>query len=180
MELKDWLSLVALFLSAIVAVLISQYLQDRKSKKDKIYQNKLNVFTTILGYRHAKGSEPIFVVAMNQIPIVFYDNKSVISKLNRFISEHQDVKPKGKNDSTSLTGFLNDLVIEMAKDIGYHDADNSMMNSFFFPESESLRLDADWAWNKERTSSYYQKNSQSHKQYNEENQNNQEEESSQP
>ena len=95
MELKDWLSLIALFLSAIVAVLIGQYLQDRKSKRDRIYQNKFSIFATILGLRHSKASNEQFVIAINQIPIVFHKNKEILTKLDRFIKTHVDlISPK--------------------------------------------------------------------------------------
>lgn len=147
MELKDWLSLVALFLSAIVAVLIGQYLQDRKTKNDRKYHNKFYVFTTVLGLRHAKGSDEQFVIAMNQIPIVFNENKKVIERLNKFIKTHKDNSPSIDNRMVSLNSDLNDLVIEMAKDLKYSEVDNDLMQSFFYPDSSYFRHEANLVYN---------------------------------
>ncbi len=147
MSLKDWLSLIALFLSAIVAVLIGQYLQDRKSKKDKIYQNKFSVFAGILGLRHVKGGNEQFVICMNQIPIVFHSNEKVITKLNKFIQNHKDSRPTIDDKLSSLNSDLNDLVIEMAKDLGYPNIDNDLMKSFFYPDTSFFRNDADRIYN---------------------------------
>lgn len=147
MELKDWLSLIALFLSAIVAVLIGQYLQDRKSKRDRIYQNKFSIFATILGLRHSKASNEQFVIAINQIPIVFHDNKELLSKLDRFIKTHVDLISPKDRVIENLNSDLNDLVLEMAKDLGYSNIDNNVMKSFYYPDASYFRYQSDLIYN---------------------------------
>lgn len=147
MILKDWLSIIALFLSAIIAVLIGQYLQDRKSKRDRIYHNKFSIFSTILGLRHVKGGDEQFVICMNQIPIVFHQNTKVIAKLNKFILNHKDIRPTLDDKLSSLNLDLNDLVIEMARDLGYDNIDNELMKSFFYPDSEFFRNDSSRIYN---------------------------------
>ena len=145
--LKDWLGLIALFLSALVAVLVGQYLQDRKAKKDRAYQNKFTIFANILGLRHSKASNEQFVITINQIPIVFHENKKVIEKLDRFIKTHVDiVSPKDKVIE-NLNSDLNDLVLEMAKDLGYTDIDNNVMKSFYYPDASWFRHQSDLIYN---------------------------------
>ena len=115
--LKDWLSLIALFLSAIIAVLIGQYLQHRKEKRNRIYQNKFSIFSTILGLRHSRASNENFVIAINQIPIVFHKNADVLKKLDRFIASHKDLISPSEKVVENMNSDLNDLVLEIAKDV---------------------------------------------------------------
>ena len=145
--LKDWLSLIALFLSAIVAVLIGQYLQDRKSKKDRDYQNKFAVFAAILGLRHAKASNEQFVISLNQIPIVFHGNKEILIKLDRFIKSHADQVSTIDKIIENMNSDLNDLVLEMAKDLGYSNIDNNVMKTFYHPDASFYRYQCDAVYN---------------------------------
>ena len=143
---KDYLGLIALFLSALVAVLVGQFLQDRKAKKDREYNNKFSIFSTILGLRHARGGNEAFVIAINQIPIVFNNNRNIIEKLDRFIKTHVD--PLSQNDRAleNLNSDLNDLVLEIAKDLGYSNIDNNLMKSFYYP---------DWSFYRHQSSSIH-------------------------
>lgn len=151
MELKDWLSLIALFLSAIVAVIIGQYLQDRKAKRDRIYQNKFSIFATILGLRHSKASNEQFVIAINQIPIVFHSNKEVLVKLDRFIKTHVDLISPKEKVLENLNSDLNDLVLEIAKDLGYPNIDNNVMKTFYYPDASYFRDQSDLIYNEMST-----------------------------
>jgi hypothetical protein len=143
---KDWLGLIALFLSATVAVLIGQYLQDRKAKRDRIYQNKFSIFATILGLRHSRALNEQFVIAINQIPVVFHNNKEILVKLDRFIKTHVDNSLKDKAIE-NLNSDLNDLVLEMAKDLGYTNIDNNVMKSFYYPDASFFRHQSDLIYN---------------------------------
>lgn len=141
--LKDWLGLIALFLSALVAVLVGQYLQDRKAKKDRIYNNKFSIFATILGLRHARAANENFIISINQIPIVFHDNKEVLVKLDRFIKTHVDTISPTDKVLENLNSDLNDLVLEIAKDLGYSNIDNNVMKSFYYPNASFYRYQQD-------------------------------------
>lgn len=137
--LKDYLGLTALFLSAIVAVLVGQWLQDRKAKKDRQYQNRFNIFATILGLRHVKHGDEQFVIAINQIPIVFHENEKVLQKLERFIKTHADRNIPQDKVHESLNSDLNDLVLEMAKVLDYKNIDNNVMKTFYNPDASHYR-----------------------------------------
>jgi hypothetical protein len=141
--LKDWLGLIALFLSALVAVLVGQYLQDRKAKKDRAYQNKFTIFANILGLRHTRAGNENFVISINQIPIVFHDNKKVLEKLDRFIKTHVDPISPTEKVIENLNSDLNDLVLEIAKDLGYTNIDNNVMKSFYYPDASFFRHQQD-------------------------------------
>jgi len=145
--LKDYLGLIALFSSALVAVLVGQYLQVRKSENDREYNNKFSIFATILGLRHSKGMSEQFVIAINQIPIVFHKNFKVLSKLNTYIKTHQDFSLDDDTSSKQLISDLNDLVIEIAKDLGYNDMDNQVMRTYFYPKASEFRYSQDVIYN---------------------------------
>jgi hypothetical protein len=145
--LKDWLSLVALFFSAIVAVLIGQFLQDRKEKRNREYQNKFSIFSTILGLRHSRAGNENFVIAINQIPIVFHKNEKVLKKLDRFIKTHVDPISPTEKVIENLNSDLNDLVLEVAKDLGYSNIDNNVMKSFYYPAWSFYRHQSDLIYN---------------------------------
>lgn len=137
--LKDWLGLIALFSSALVAVLVGQYLQDRKAKKDRIYNNKFTIFATILGLRHSRANNEQFVIAINQIPIVFHENKEVLLKLDRFIKTHVDIISPIDKVMENLNSDLNDLVLAIAKNLGYSNVDNNLMKTFYNPDASFFR-----------------------------------------
>jgi hypothetical protein len=147
LTIKDWASLIALFSSAIFAVLIGQYLQDRKAKKDRSYQNKFSIFATILGLRHAKGNDENFVIAINQVTIVFHDNKKVLQKLERFTKSHKDLKLPKSRFLEEVNSDLNDLVLEMAKDLDYTNIDNNVMKTYFCPDTSFFRHGNDAVYN---------------------------------
>ncbi len=144
---KDYLGLIALFSSALVAVLVGQYLQDRKAKKDREYNNKFSIFATILGLRHSKGMSEQFVISINQIPIVFHNNKKILAKLNTYIDTHKDFSLDDDTSSKQLISDLNDLVIEIAKDLGYQDMDNNVMRTYFYPKASEFRYSQEVVYN---------------------------------
>ena len=147
LSFKDWLTIIALFLSAIVAVIIGQYLQDRKAKKDRIYQNKFLIFATILGNRHALGWNENFVLAINQIPIIFNDNAKVIAALDKFIQTHKTASGETQLGGQDLQEKLNDLIIAMAKELNYDQIDNNLISSYFRPDASFFRYKADELYN---------------------------------
>lgn len=151
---KDWLGIVALFLSAIVAVLIGQYLQDRKAKNDRIYNNKFSIFATLLGLRHAKASSESFVICINQVPIVWHQHDNILNTLKLFIEAHKDFSKSPEEQAKILNIHLNDLVLKMAIDLGYSKIDNNVMQSYYFPAASSNRYNADST----RDELYYLKN----------------------
>jgi hypothetical protein len=123
----------------IKAVETAEKLQTNRSNSDKIYNNKFNVFATILGLRHCQASNEQFVIAINQIPIVFHENKKVLEYLDRFIKTHVDSTSPKVKVLENLSSDLNDLVLEIAKDLGYSNIDNNVMKSSYSPDASFYR-----------------------------------------
>ena len=139
---------VAVWLSPIQAVKIGQKLQ----QKDKLYTNKFYVFATLIGNRHAKGGAENFVVAINQIPIVFQDDKKVLLAWDKYIQAHTNATLT----LSDLNSYLNDLVIALANDLGYKDIGNDLLVRYFYPDASFFRYESDHLVNLE----YVKKNRQ--------------------
>lgn len=133
-------TIIAIWKSPIKAIKIAQKLQDQKSKNDRLYNNKFSVLAVIVGERHAKGYSSIFITAMNQVPIVFNDNQTVLLKYKTFIKEHKVSTPD--NQSKLVQGYLNDLIVEMGKELGYPEMDNEWIELHFYPQAAIYDYDA--------------------------------------
>lgn len=69
---SQWLNLLAILLSPLMAVLVSMWVQDRKEKRGQ----KLLIFQTLVGTRHEPLSSD-HVRALNVIDVVFHDTTKV-------------------------------------------------------------------------------------------------------
>ncbi len=133
------ISVVAILISPLIAVVVGQYLQNKKEKENKIYANKLSIFATLVGARHSRVNNDNFITAINQIPIVFNDNKKILEKLERFIKTHKDRVSPLTEVIADLETQLYDLVVEIGKDMNYQDLDNYSIKSFYNPDAAFFR-----------------------------------------
>jgi len=67
-----WITVLAILLSPIIALLISMYLQTRKERK----KAKMYLFSTLISTRHSPITEET-VRALNMIDVLFYDKPKV-------------------------------------------------------------------------------------------------------
>ena len=77
---------------------------------------------------------------------MFHENKKVLEKLDRFIKTHVDIISPKEKVISDLNSDLNDLVLEMARDLGYTEIDNNVMKSFYYPDA---------SWNRHLSDSIY-------------------------
>ncbi len=152
MEVQNWLTIInsiilvitiiAIWRSPIQAVRVGRKLQTEYELNNRLYDNKLNVFSTIIGERHRSGYSDWFIISMNQIPIVFHKNERVKSTYNVFIKSHQE----GEDDQV-LNAKMNDLIVEMGKDLGYHEMNNEWISNCFYPKVAVFRDQAGYYQN---------------------------------
>lgn len=142
------ISIIAILVSPLIAVVVGQILQNRKEKNNRIYANKLNIFAMLVGARHSKVNNDNFITAINQIPIVFNENKKVLEKLERFIKTHKDRVSPLTEVIADLETQLYDLVVEIGKDMNYQDLDNYSIKSFYNPDAAFFRNQATLVSNK--------------------------------
>ncbi len=112
-----WINIVAVILAPIVAVWIGQKLQDRAEKR----KDKMEVFKAIMTDRYGWSRET--VLALNSIPIVFSNDKTVREKWKEYykylcIQEPDLIQLKQRSDA------LCKLLESMASVLGYKDTIN--------------------------------------------------------
>lgn len=159
---KDWtlisiaiinliiLGLTAWFVlkSPIDAVKIAEKMQTDRALSDRKYQNKVNVFFMLFGNRHARGFNEDFVIHMNAVPMVFNENLRVIGHYDKYIKNHIDIKTNSDVALKNLDSNLCDLLLEMAKDIGYESLTTETILNPFYPDASFLYHYANYASNK--------------------------------
>jgi hypothetical protein len=117
--------------ATIEAVKIAQQLQEEKSKADRDYQNKFNVFISVFAERKELGSGFHFVNNLNAIPVVFYNNTKVRDLYDKFIASHSNQQV---DHSVVTHDLLLDMLKEMAADLGYPDLrQNATLRDAFLP-----------------------------------------------
>lgn len=112
-----WVSILAILLSPVVAVLVTVYLQTRKEKR----QQKLWIFNTLIATRHS----PIVdenVRALNMIDVVFHDS----TRVRKLWHEYFDMLGNEGLNNPSGWGQRQkknlEMITEMAKVVGYGTA----------------------------------------------------------
>ena len=80
MDCKDIVPIVAILASPVIAVLITLYVERRRQRR----RDKMELFKTLMTQRGVVMSYA-WVNAINSIPIVFSDTKSVIDALGCFM-----------------------------------------------------------------------------------------------
>jgi hypothetical protein len=142
-----FVSILAIYYSPIRAVKIAEKLQSLRSDSDRKYNNKFNLFATLLGLRHVNALHEQFVISINQVPIVFNDNPKVIYFLEDYIKKHvvkNNLFDKAVKDSESS---LNKMVIEMAKELNYVDIDLQVLKDPFYPDASLVHYIAPFVAN---------------------------------
>ena len=109
-----WVSIVAVIVAPVAAVLIGQLLQDRAEKR----RDKMEVFRAVMTYRYGWSQEA--VLALNSIPIVFSKDKPVRDYWKIYysllcIQEPNPIEIKQRTDA------LYKLIESMAMVLGYKD-----------------------------------------------------------
>ena len=109
---NEWMEAIAFIVIIIIGVFIIHNLENNKSKKIRMYQ-KVTIFTTLIDKINSKGNHEDFNKALAQINLVFYYNRKIIDKLENYKAS------KKSNNETLINSNLEELAIEIAKDMGY-------------------------------------------------------------
>ena len=113
MDVKDIISIIAIVISPIAAVIIGQYLQD----KAKIRADKMNIFNTLMIYRGLGWSVEV-VKALNVIEVVFFDDKAVLQQWKVYYDK-LTVGNAADAELFKIKAEGDKLLEVMAKSLGY-------------------------------------------------------------
>jgi hypothetical protein len=126
MEFKDVISVIAVLLSPIIAILVSQY----NEKKRDIRNSKMNLFMTLMMYRQGFPINEEIVKSLNLIDIVFHDCSLAVSLWHEYL----DMLSQGEKRNYQLENrkYL-DLLLEVAKNLGYKNLRQTDIDRGYFP-----------------------------------------------
>lgn len=125
--LKDYGELISITLIPFIIWFVGIRFQDRKSKQD----TKLSLFLKLMTNRSTSPPSKDWVDALNQIDIVFQDNKKIrLAWLFYFDSLHPKSQHKDNANSFKL-----DLLSEIANELGYKDLKQTEIDRFYSPQA---------------------------------------------
>ena len=125
MNLTDVLTILAILLSPLIAVIITLWYNDRQEKQ----KAKIELFMTLLANRKTYPVPIEFVNSLNTIDVVFHKSEKVISAWKNLFSEYHNEPFQ----ITLVNRKLLDLLDAMAKDLGYIDIRQTDFDSFYSP-----------------------------------------------
>lgn len=126
MKTNEILTLIAIFLSPIVAVGITLWYNHRKDKR----QQKMNLFLTLLATRKTFPIPPKFVDGLNTIDVVFHNDKKVISAWKELFAAYYTEPFQAQVADRKLL----DLLDEMAKSLDYKNIKQTDFDAFYKPK----------------------------------------------
>ena len=113
MEVKDWVSIIALVVVPIVAVIIGQCLQTRAKKRE----DKMRIFTVLMNTRALAWTKES-VEALNMIDVVFVNDKKVRKAWKNLLDSYNSAENSAQMANKRMT-LKYKLLEEMARCLGY-------------------------------------------------------------
>jgi len=122
----DLLTIAAIFLSPVVALLVSVIHQSWKEKRDR----KFLVFLTLYSTRHKVSGNEEYVKALNAIDVVFNECAAVRAKWK----EYYELLNQPQSAAIWADKYA-ELLRAIARDIGYKNAiDHQDLNRVYVPQ----------------------------------------------
>lgn len=121
------ITIIAVFLSPIVAVLITVWYQNRKEKRG----TKINLFMTLVSTRDQVPVDYSYVLALNRIDVVFHKQKDIL----RLWHEYYDILGQKVVDDVARRRDHKriELLSAMAKHLGYGDLQQISLEKYYQP-----------------------------------------------
>lgn len=120
----------------IVAAVAGAFMGSVWQKLNEKRKDKKQILSIIMMYRGLTAREDDFIKAINVIDIYFSGNKEVIDLLRKYLSHL--TRPLYETGEHSR--ILLDLILAMAKDLGYTNLKATDIMDHYFPEKYSLAI----------------------------------------
>lgn len=132
--LKDYGELISITLIPFILWFLGIKFQDREAKK----KAKLDLFLRLMANRKKNPISIEWADALNQIDIIFQDNKNVRTSWRAY---YDSLHPQSQHFE-SQNSFHLDLLSEIANDLGYKDLKQTELDRFYSPQffGDNLQL----------------------------------------
>lgn len=130
MNTNLWLAIAQIISVAVIPIIVwlMGVMWNRKTAKENA---KRELFFTLMANRKSVVISKEWVDALNQIDVVFQDNK----KVRRAWREYFDSLNEKSQYNDDKESFLLDLLSEMANSLGYKDLKQTEISRFYNPQA---------------------------------------------
>jgi hypothetical protein len=132
-SLEAWLTIVAIIIGPLAALLIQKYIENRRAQQDR----KIAIFRNIMAHRASRLSAP-YVQALNGIETEFYGDTKVINAWRTFVdhlyAQDEKTDPTLARWSERNAELLTNLLLRMAESLGYRFEDVAIKRNAYAPK----------------------------------------------
>jgi hypothetical protein len=146
-KLLDWATLLALVAGPIVAVLITQWSDGRRHRR----QQQIQTMRMLVSTRHLAG-DPAYSQAINLVPIEFNKQTRIMAAWREYV-EVVRFMPQPSDEQSHLAlmrGKQTALVFQVLQYLGYDLSETDIQTSAYAAggliERDNLSIDAQRAW----------------------------------
>jgi hypothetical protein len=125
----DWVNILAIIISPVIAVVITLWHQGRKEKRDR----KERLFTQLMAHRKSFPPSTEFVNALNLIDIIFADTVSVTKLWHEYYTLLGSAKTE--HEYRDRDHKYLELLSEMARSLGYKRLQQTDIDKFYTPQA---------------------------------------------
>jgi hypothetical protein len=132
LTVAEWLTILAIMLGPVLAVATQLWMQRRKSKRDQ----KLWVFSTLMGLRASYYVNETAVQAFNLIDVVFYRSTDIREKRKEFLAI---VNASTERDMTSeeidkTKDLMSEMLAKMGRELGFDFDHTQIKDLAYYPK----------------------------------------------
>lgn len=126
-KMNEWISILAVLTSPLIAVCVTIWVEKRGQKR----KDKMDLFKVMMTQRGTTTTE-LWVNALNSMPIVFSEDKEVLSALNVFLDTTKVNKPEDMDIEIYENKKIKLLEV-MANSLGYSNINWEQIKSPYQP-----------------------------------------------
>ena len=125
MEFKDWISVIAIIASPLIAVWVTMRVETCRQRR----REQMELFKTLISQRGLAASYA-WLNAINSISVIFHDKKDVLSALTCFLDA---AKVAGTDNLTDFENKRIKLLEVMATSLNYTNIDWEQIRGAYVP-----------------------------------------------
>lgn len=122
----EWVNIVAIILSPVIAVCITLWYQNTSEKK----KVKRDIFMLIMKNRNSLYLSQEYIQALNSIDIIFYDDSQIREAWAEYYANLNSKNP----DFSVRARLYTDLLSQIATHCGYENLKQNQIDKYYTPQ----------------------------------------------